>query len=165
MCPSYFRIRIPLEEAIRRFSKWAKAPIPKNRKPRSISGAHDEAVDDRGFWRGNALFVSAIKDWALFWDMSGVFGGVSAESWLELAGKDELVFAGYNDSILWGAITVIRDGKVVREFLDYAPEQEDNLNVGNLGPDFEPIETWIDVAGIVDDDNLGFSDTGFLWVY
>jgi hypothetical protein len=165
MCPSYFRIRVPLEEAIQRYAKWAKVPLPTDRQIIKSSRAHDAVIDERGHWRGKALFVSALEDWTLFRDISVGYCSVPGELWLQFAGSDDLVFANYNDACCFGSLVVIEGGKLVREFLDYADDPTENVNFGDLGPDFEPIESWVDVAGIVDDDKLGFSSTGFLWVY
>jgi hypothetical protein len=116
-------------------------------------------------WRGNAVLVSEVSGWTLFSDLSGVLGGVPAEQWREFAGPDELVFAGYNDAIRYGEFVLIRDGTVVREFLDDPDNPEAKTNRGSSDVEGEPFESWVDIAGFVDADDLGFSESGLLWVW
>ncbi len=83
----------------------------------------------------------------------------------EFAGSDELVFAGYNDAIGYGEFVLVRDGRVVREFLEDPHNPEANANVGTSEVEGEPFKSWVDVASFVDADEFGFSDAGLLWVW
>jgi hypothetical protein len=123
------------------------------------------ACDERGGWRGNAVLVSEAGDWTLFQDLSGVLGGIPADRWRELAGSDELLFAGYNDAIAYGELVLVRGGRVVREFLDDPADAEANVNAGASEVEGEPFESWLDVARFVDADELGLSEAGLLWVW
>lgn len=165
MNPSYCRIRLPKDDALRRFAVWLKLPRIGPLVPTNPTHAVKLAVDERGGWRGNAIFVSEVRDWTLIDDLSGGLGGIPAEQWLKFAGQDELVFAGYNDSIPYAELVVINGGIVRREFLDNPPAPEANVNVGRTDDPREPFGSWVDVAAFVDDDELGFCDTGWLWVY
>ena len=91
MNPSYARIRLPLAQAMERFS---------NMHPNELAPATEvsslEAVDlavENGVWRGGAKFVYENDGWTVFEDLSGHLGGRSAASWLEFAGDDDFVFS------------------------------------------------------------------------
>jgi hypothetical protein len=92
-------------------------------------------------------------------------GAIPAETWRRFAQSDSFIFAGYNDAIGYGEFIAIEDGRVVREFLSDADCPEVTVNFGRLAnTDLEPIESWIHVAGFVDDD-LPVSETGLLWIH
>jgi hypothetical protein len=165
MNPSYCRIRVPKDDALRRFAVWIRLSQIGPLVPAEIGEAVRLACDERGQWRGNAVFVSELPGWTLFQDLSGALGGIPARKWLEFTGPDDLVFAGYNDAIRYGELSVVSGGSVVREFLDDADSPGANVSVGELDSEFEPIRSWVDVAKFVDADELGFSDSGWLWVY
>jgi hypothetical protein len=165
MNPSYCRIRVPQAAALERFAAWQRLPGVGPLLPADSIQAVRLACDERGMWRGNAVLVSEVSGWTLFSDLSGVLGGVPAEAWRELAGPDELVFAGYNDAICYGEFVLVRGGRVVREFLDDPDNPGANTNRGSSDVEGEPFKSWIDVASFVDADELGFSDAGLLWVW
>jgi hypothetical protein len=165
MNPSYCRIRIPQPAALERFAAWQHLPQVGPLVPADSVQAVRLACDERGMWRGNAVLVSEVGDWTLFWDLSGVLGGISAERWLEFAGSDELVFAWYNDAIGHGEFVLVRGGRVVREFIHDRHHPEANANRGSSDVEGEPFESWVDVASFVDADDLGFSESGLLWVW
>jgi hypothetical protein len=61
---------------------------------------------------------------------------------------------------------VIENGKILREFLYDENSPEVNVNRGQLvGSPVEPMETWIQAASFVDDDDLAFSERGLLWLH
>ena len=62
-------------------------------------------------------------------------------------------------------MVVVRDGELVREFLDDPSAPEQNVNRGVSDSEYEPFNTWVDVAGFVDKDDLGFCERGWLWVW
>ncbi len=114
------------------------------------------------------MFVHEIDGWTIFDDLSGHLASYRANQWAELARNDELVVAGYNDAIPYGQLIVVRDGQVVREFLEDLQDPHDDVNVGRL--DFEeksPIEDWTDAALFVDEDELADqgADEGLLWMF
>jgi hypothetical protein len=165
MNPSYCRINIPQDVALHRFAVWQHLPQVGPLEPADSGQAVRLACDERGMWRGNAVLVSEVGDWTLFEDLSGVLGGVPAQRWLEFAGSDDLVFAGYNDAIGYGEFVLVCGGRVIREFLDDRQDPKANTNIGSSEAEGEPFESWIDVASFVDSDELGFSDAGLLWVW
>jgi hypothetical protein len=165
MNPSYCRIQIPLATAVERFATWQRLPQVGPLIPTDSGNAIRLAVDEHGGWRGHAVFVSDIGEWTLFQDLSGVLGGVPGKSWAEFAGRDELVVAGYNDAVPYAELVVVRGGEVVREFLDDPSAPDQNVNRGVLDSLGEPFETWVEVAGFVDGDKLGFCERGWLWVW
>jgi hypothetical protein len=165
MNPSYCRIRVPQTVALERFAAWQHLPRVGPLLPADSVEAVRLACDERGMWRGNAVLVAEVGGWTLFSDLSGVLGGVSAERWREFAGSDELVFAGYNDAILYGEFVLVRDGRVVREFLDDPDHPESNTNRGSWDVEGEPFTSWLDVARFVDADELGYSEAGQVWVW
>ena len=165
MNPSYCRIHAPQGDALERFAVWQRLPRVGPLVPATAREAVRLACDDRGRWRGNAVLVSEVAGWTLFEDLSGALGGIPVGKWLVFAGLDELVFAGYNDAIRYGELVVVRDGRVVREFLDDSGSPEGNVNAGRTDMVGEPFESWVDVAGFVDADQLAFSESGLLWVW
>ena len=164
MNPSYCRIHVPKDEALQRFAEWMQLSQVGPLIETTSTEAVRLACDERGMWRGGAIFVSEVLDWTLLQDLSGCLGGVPADEWLKLARNNDLVFAGYNDAIRYGELIAIAGGSVVREFLDDPDSPESNVNVGRLESENVPFKSWTDVAEFVDADVLGFSDSGWLWV-
>ena len=164
MNPSYCRIRVPQATALERFAAWLGI-APVGLVPTDTISAVRLACDEQGMWRGNAVLVSEVGDWTLFQDLSGVLGGVPANQWLEFAGSDELVFAGYNDAIGYGEIVLVRGGRVGRVFTDDPDNPETNTNTGKSDVKGEPFKSWVDVDSFVDNDEYGYSEAGLLWVW
>lgn len=167
MCPSYLRIRLPLAEALQRFSDWIEFPAFAPPQRTVWNKILDLACKD-GDWQCNVvLFVYESGEWTVFEDQSGYLSAFTSDKWLELAGLDELVFAGYNDSIPSGHLIAIQKGQVIREFLDDTSKPQQCVNRGQL--DFEalnPIKDWIGAASFVDDDAIVSSpDYGLLWMF
>ena len=167
MCPSYLRVRLPIAEAMHRFGQWIG--MAELRPPESI--AWNKVIDAacrNGDWRCKAvLFIYESGKWTVFDDQSGYLSTRTPDEWLALAGHDELVFVGYNDSIPSGHLIAIDQGQVVREFLDDTANPQSHANRGQL--DFEalnPIKDWIGAASFVDDDEIFSSpDYGLLWMF
>jgi hypothetical protein len=166
MCPSYLRIKLPKDEAMRRFAAWLNRPELEPPTEVKASNAVDLSCDKNGEWKGCAVFIYEKEGWTVFSDLAVYLRDMPAESWLKLAGKEELVFAGYNDSICYGELVVIKDEKVLREFLDY-PDVPEKVNKGCLEFEIdEPIRNWINAASFVDGDDLGYEeDSGTLWIF
>jgi len=168
MCPSYVRIRLPLAAALSRFGGWIGLPEIAPARDVTASKAVEEACDSNGNWRGVAVFVHESNGWTVFDDLTGYLASVPASRWAELAAGDELIFAGYNDSVPYGQLIAVRSGRVVREFLEDLQDPRHNVNRGRL--DFErdsPIDGWIAAASFVDEDDLGDpgADDGSLWLF
>ena len=164
MNPSYARIRLPLADAMERFSKFVNSNELEPPREVSLSAAVTQSVDSNGNWLGGAKYVYHKDGWTVFEDLSGHLGACSANSWLDFAGDSEFVFAGYNDAISYGELIVIRDRSVLREFIHDAENPDENTDTGSC-PDVGTLKTWIEVARFVDDDDLAFSDTGLLWIH
>src|SRR5258708_23947189 len=71
------------------------------------------ACDSHGVWKGSALFAYQAPGWAVFEDLSGHLGSIPPPRWLDLAGSDSPIFAGYNDAIHYGELLVAEGGRVV----------------------------------------------------
>ena len=167
MCPSYLRIRLPLAEALKRFSDWIPFPAFAPPQQTAWNKVNDVACND-GDWRCKVvLFIYESGEWTVFEDQSGYLSTYTSDKWLELAGRDELVLAEYNDSIPSGHLIAIQQGQIVREFLDNISNPQSYVDLGQL--DFErvkPIKDWIGVASFVDDDEIVCSpDDGLLWMF
>ncbi|WP_018609865.1 hypothetical protein [Uliginosibacterium gangwonense] len=159
---SYCRIHLPKDIALQRFAVWLDLPPAGPLKRCSFEGAIDKACDADGAWLGDAVFVAEIEGWTLFQDLSGGLGAIAAEDWSRLAGEEELIVAGYNDAIPSGELIVVRKGQIVRALVDAPDEQR---NIGTPDNEFASFKRWQDIARYVDDDELGFAEKGWLWVY
>lgn len=165
MNPSYFRIRLPLEKAKKRLNDWWGVSQPQEPVKTDSTSAVRLACTESGVWRGGALYFYQSGDWAVFEDLSGGFSFTPASSWLAFAKQDSFVFAGYNDSIPYGELIAIEKGQVVREFVDLPDEPKEGRDAGKLVQEEErPIQGWIDVAAFIDEDELAFSEEGWLWL-
>jgi hypothetical protein len=167
MVTGYARLPLPLPVALQRFDEWIA--LPALQPPRRVRSrdAVDEACED-GLWRGVAVFVHAANGWTVFDDYTGYLGGLPASRWISLAGDDELVFASYNDSVPYGQLIVVRDGRVVREFLHDLQDPSQNVNHGRLELERATlIDDWVDAARFVDGDELSdeAADEGTLLLY
>ena len=167
MCPSYFRIRLPRDEAVARLDEWIGRPAIEPPVETNAARAIRLACGDDGNWRGAALFVYESSDWTVFEDLSGPFSAIPASAWLGFARSDSLVVAGYNDAIWYGEVIVIEAGHILREFRHGEDSSEDNVNEGALPDEAQsPIQAWWDAAYFVECDTLfGASDKGWLLVY
>ena len=166
MNPSYFRIRLPLPDAMSRFSSWLGLPELEPPRAVDLSEAVSLACDEVGTWRGSALYLYHNDEWTVFEDLSGHLGSIRANSWQSFAQNDSFVFAGYNDAIGYGELTVIDNGTIVREFLFDAENPSVNVNYGNLNDNsIEPMTTWVEAATFVDEDTILFSERGLLWLH
>lgn len=166
MNPSYFRINISKLAATNRFARWLLSPELEPPKEVSLMDSVTLACDESGQWRGASLYFYEKNGWTVFEDLSGHFTGVPAEHWMEFAQLNDFVLAGYNDAIGCAELIVISNGGIIREFLDDADDPEVGVNIGLYeASGIEPIENWTDVARFVDNDDLIFSDRGWLWVF
>jgi hypothetical protein len=150
-----------------RLSKWSGPKTWEEPFPTESGNAVRLACDERGHWRGAALFIHENEAWTVFDDLTGGFGSIPADEWLKFALSNNFVFAGYNDAIAYAELIVITNGKIEREYLYCRESPEENVDRGILPPGTgEPFTTWIEVAGFVDDDllGLGFCDEGWLWL-
>lgn len=164
---AYARLPLPLDVALQRFAEWIA--LPELEPPRRVSSRRsvDEACTD-GEWRGVAVFAHEARGWTVFEDYTGYLGLLPAARWIALAGRDELVFAGYNEAAPYGQLIVVRHGRVVREFLHDVQDPSQDVNRGRLELErTEPIDDWVDAARFVDGDDLADegADEGTLLLY
>lgn len=167
MCPSYFRIRISIDEALKRFAEWIEFPqVGPPQEVRESDAVRMACANDA--WKSIvAVFVYEYDGWSVFEDFTGYLASLAADRWSALAGQEELVFAGYNDTVPYGQLIVVHSGRVIREFLDDQQDPQDNVNRGELAFEQQsPIKNWIDVAAFVDDDVYATSpNKGLLWMF
>lgn len=162
MNPSYFRILLPEDEAVERLCNWI------GKKPKEIirTGPMNavSSATENGNWKGRAVYVTHKAGWTVFEDLSGSFFGTTPENWMPFAGNESLVVAGYNDALLVAELIVVENKTIVKDFFEYADEPESFRNAGSL-PGKNPIESWIDVASFVDDDDIVFSNDGTVLIF
>lgn len=100
--------------------------------------------------------TGAVGDWFGFVD------DMAEDEWhlnrpdlaAQLAQTDDAVYAYYSTDFCGGALTVMKDGKVIREIIDY-PEQDDlaeeNKNEGTLVYEkTNPLANWVDIIAFID---------------
>ena len=166
-CATYARIRLPMAEALGRFSAWIGLPPLGPPTEVKWNEVVDAACKDGEWCSVVAVFIYECEAWTVFDDQTGHFATLSADQWRTFAGQDELVVAGYDDTVPYGQLIVVRGGRVVREFLDDEQDPRQNVNQGKL--DFEqqsPIKDWISAASLVDGDEIvSLPDTGLLWMF
>ncbi|EKQ57446.1 MULTISPECIES: hypothetical protein [unclassified Clostridium] len=166
MNPSYFRIKLPKDEAISRLTSWLNSERKFKLIETDSIKAINLACNENGTWKSlDSVFLYENEGWTVFEDLTGGYSGVPSKSWLNFAQKESFVFAGYNDAICYGELIVIEDGKIIREFLEDQEREEYNKDVGELSFEKElPIESWREVADFVDNDDLAFLEYGWLLI-
>ena len=160
MNPSYFRINLDKAAAISRLSEWLGVEIDG-----VVETELDSAVDKcliNGSWAGPSLYFYSSGEWTVFEDLSGHYSAISTDQWLLLAKENKFVFAGYNDAIGYGEYIEISNGKVQCAFFEDTENPEDNFSIQGELP--SNITSWIDVAALIDEDKLYYSDSGWVWV-
>jgi hypothetical protein len=164
---SYVRMRCSLEDAMVRYSQWIGVPEVSPAQVVRERDMIDLSLAD-GEYLGLAVFVYSSGPWTVFEEISGGLAVRSPESWLELAQNDELVYAGYNDTVPYAQIIVVQHGRVVRNFLQDEQDPSADVDVGQL-PEEErkPFENWIDATYWVetDEEKLTRPDEGWLWIH
>lgn len=157
---SYFRIKLPKEAALERLYKWNEPPKEIIETP--YGQAVDDSVGEDGQWKGSCLYMYENKGWTVFEDLSGGFSTMPASVWLSYAENDELVVAGYNDSIPYAELIIITHGVVRKEFLEDISMPEDNVNNGDM---YDEINDWTEAAEFVDGDEIVVSEDGTLLIF
>ncbi len=71
MNPSYVRIRLPLADAMARYSAWVAVAAVGPAVEVSLADAVRLACDEHGRWLGSALFVYHCDGWTVFEDPVG----------------------------------------------------------------------------------------------
>ena len=78
------------------------------------------------------------------------------------------MYAGYNDTVPYTQLVVVERGRLVREFLKDEQDSSEDVNVGRLPEEAgRRLETWIDGAGWVEEDEekLTRPEQGWLWIH
>jgi hypothetical protein len=167
MNPSYMRVKAAAGESLERFSTWIKLPLLQPPMKVDALKAVDLATRDDEWISQVAVFVYEAEGWTVFEDLSGYLSNFMASDWLQFAGPNELVFAGYNDAICYGQLIVIQNQSVVCDFLD--DEEDSSENHSYFGPGWtqgSQLRSWTDAATFVDEDELFSSpDFGNLVLY
>jgi hypothetical protein len=164
---SYVRLHCPPAEALDRYGRWIGSPEVAPRRLVRERDAIDLALADEE-WLGLAVFVYASGPWTVIEELSGGLSDRPVESWVELAGGGDLVYAGYNDAIPYAQLIVIERGHPVREFLQDEQDPSHDVNVGRLPEEARtPLDTWIDGARWVEEDELKLTrpEEGWLWIH
>jgi hypothetical protein len=168
MNPSYLRLYGPVDDAMKRYGSWVGTP--EIEPPRLVSEreAFDLSLAD-GSWRGLAVYIYSAASWTVFEEISGGLTARSAEDWVRLADGGDLVFEGYNDAIGYGELVYIKDGNLVRRFVQYDEDPGADSDIGRLPEELtEPIKDWTDVAAWVErdeDELLQGAEQGWLWIH
>lgn len=162
MNPSYFRIKLPEKEAVKRLCKEMEG------KPfiEKIETTSDKIVqvslNDQGNWKGSVLYAYEKNGWTIFEDISGSYFSIPANTWLEFAHNEDLIVAGYNDADISGEFIEIKNGEIIKEYLEIMDYPEENVNNGSSEYD---INNWTDIADYIDSDDLVFSETGTVYIF
>lgn len=166
MCPSYFRIKLPKKEAIKRFKTWISLAELEDPVKVDVNKAYEMSVENDQ-WRGVAVLVTEIDGWTIFHNITGYFNLITTDIWLDFAKNEEFILAAYNDVIEYGKLLVIVDGKIKREFLENKDNPTTNINIGAIEFEREKkITSWVNIEKFIDDDYLGYeSDEVILWLF
>lgn len=155
MNPSYFRIRTNKSKAIQRFLDWMEEEVKEKYDNVPLSECVNLCLDENEQWKGTCLYIYEKADWTIFEDVSGFLSTIPAQSWKYFADNDEFVFAGYNDSLFYGEFVSIKNGCILKEFLQFP----DEIKTDDREYEIE-MNSWIDVAFFVDEDELFFCEEG-----
>lgn len=74
----------------------------------------------------------------------------------------DLIVAGYNDADISSEFIEIKNGKIIKEYLEIMEYPEENINNGSSEYD---INNWTDIADYIDSDDLVFSETGTVYIF
>lgn len=161
MNPSYFRVKMGLKEAVQRLCDWNGGQY-KECIEADYLDAVQVSLDENGQWKGSCLYVYEKEGWTVFEDLSGGYSFIEIESWKQFAKDNELVYASYNDAVLYAELIMIVNGIVTKYFIENFDMPEDNVNEGNGIAD---LKSWIDVARFVDHDELLDPDHGVILIF
>jgi hypothetical protein len=94
------------------------------------------------------VYVSEKNGYILFEDMNGeAFFGWETSSWIDFAGKDELVYAYYDEDGN-AEIIYVKDELCIKDFRIY--DFEIDTDEGQINFEY-PISNWSDVASFLDE--------------
>jgi len=161
MNPSYFRIKLPKAESIKRLCDW-NSKMPKEAIETTLGNAVTVSLNENGQWKGSCLYVYENDEWTVFEDLSGGYSDIPIESWKNFSGNYDLVVAGYNDAVIFAELKIISNGMIQKDFLESMVIPEDDVNIGALPAG---IDSWTDVAAFVDDDEIVYSEHGTVLIF
>lgn len=78
MNPSYFRIKLPIDQAVQRLCGF-EGKTPKETILCRPTQAVSHCIDEKKQWKGSCLFVYENKGWTVFEDLSGFYAGMPAK--------------------------------------------------------------------------------------
>ena len=130
MNPSYFRIKLNMEEAVKRLCDWNGKEYVERIETKN-SNAVKVSLNPNGQWKGSCVYAYENEGWTVFEDLMGGYSFIGVEQWLKFAKDDEFVFAAYNDAILYAEMVVIVEGIVTKHFIEDIDMPEENVNEGN----------------------------------
>jgi hypothetical protein len=164
---SYVRIRCPVEEAMARYGRWIGVPEVRPRRLVPERNAIDLALADEQ-WLGLAVFIYGSGPWTVIEELSGGLALRPAESWLELAEGGDLVYAGYNDTVPYGQVVMVEQGRLVRQYLQDEQDSSADVDIGQLPEEAKQrFQDWMDAMAWVeaDLDKLDRPEQGWLWIH
>ncbi|MGG3926551.1 hypothetical protein ABET51_11190 [Metabacillus fastidiosus] len=125
-----FKINISLEEAKKRYCNWLNEDV-------------EFKLDEYGNYVHQSVYVSQFEEgWTYFEDLAGEeFFGLSNQSWMKMAKNNCLTYVYYDEDFN-AELIVIEDSMLIREFLLYEDETDNNVDFGSS----VLLEGWDDVA-------------------
>ena len=166
MNPSHLRLRAPLATAMDRFLEWSQLREIERHENVGL-GAVALSRDKRGFPKGISFNVAQIGDWTVFEEVSnGYLADTDAGDLAALAAGGDLVYIGYNDSVVWARWVVVTEGQVVFDFSYDTEVPECNWSRGSAPKEAtEGVTDWVDVGAVMGEDEAQFFvDRGTLWI-
>ena len=163
---TYLRLHCRREEAMARYGRWiglAEVDPPRLVRERD---SLDLALKD-GEWRGLGTFVFVYGPWTVFELLGGSLTGRAAESWLELAQNDDLVYVDCNDAG-YAELVVTSQGRLVRHFLQDEQGSSEDINIGKFSEEGRKrFDDWTNVIvwAETDSDKILRPSHGWLWIH
>lgn len=166
MNPSYARIKQNKDEFVPRFLEWIKLKKISHLPGVDTSESIDLSIDDDENWIGVSVLIFENGAWTVIQDLTGFLATKSPEDWRILSKGADLIFAGYNDSVPYGQFLEIKNGEICRDFLQDLQDPSENRDTGKSKLKNIRIESWIDVAGFVDEDEIAVEpDVADLYIF
>ncbi|SHJ56069.1 hypothetical protein SAMN02745136_00385 [Anaerocolumna jejuensis DSM 15929] len=108
MNPSYFRIKLPEGEAVKRLCKEMGGKPFIEKVETTSDKIVQVSLNNQGNWKGSVLYAYEKNGWTIFEDISGSYFSIPANTWLEFAHSENLIVAGYNDADISGEFIELR---------------------------------------------------------
>ena len=78
------------------------------------------------------------------------------------------MYAGYNDTVPYAQLTVVEQGRLVRQFLQDEQDASENVDVGELPEETtQRLGDWVDAMAWIesDEEKLSRPEQGLLWIH